>query len=213
MKGKGPDLNVPASTVEAPPKAIPQAPVQAAPEMSDEKTADVKRFSALDKISKDKRQAEEEAEYQALVKKYGEQDLKDLSKQQGKEEEVTCVAPNASLKDPKWQAICKEYKDTTGRDAETTEEGGLSFSFNNKEEAISFFKGQAEQGRDFQVYDKEHDHCIYSDGKNFMHGTMKDVEGYKKNPEDFNLNKDGALSRKDAEPQYQAESGSPRPGS
>ncbi|WP_133138033.1 hypothetical protein [Legionella rowbothamii] len=160
------------------------------------KDAELKKFFALHENNK--KTAKEVEEYNLLLATYGKEILKnpDIIKDQ-KQENVNYHAPK--MQKDTYEQIKKDYEESKpGRTVEE-QDGHVSFSFESKEEAISFFKGQAEKGRAFEVYDSATDHCIHSDGKNFVHGTLKEVQAYKQNPEAFNLGKDGALKAKEAE--------------
>lgn len=71
-------------------------------------------------------------------------------------------------------------------------------TFKNQEEAINFFREQAEKGQAFEMYDEEHDHCVYSDGssKQLVHGTLAEVAAYKENSENYDVGEGGKLISK-----------------
>ena len=139
------------------------------------------------------RNEKEEERYQQLLAEYSKQILKDPSIIKGmkKDDKEVDYVLDKIQKDV-LKKIIKNYEEKTGRTVEE-KEGQTIFTFPRKEDAVAFFKEQAEQGRPFQVYSKEKDHCIYSDGTNFVHGTLADVEAYKKNADNYKVGPDGAL--------------------
>lgn len=162
------------------------------------KEADLKKFFELQ--GNNKKTEQEQEEYNLLLAAYGKEVIKtpDIIKDK-KQEEVNYVVKG--IQNDFLKQIIKDYeKEKPGRKVEE-KDGNTIFTFDSKEDAISFFKGQAEKGRPFEVYNQAIDHCIYSDGTNFVHGTLKEVQAYKKNPESFNLGENGALTAK--EPQEQ----------
>lgn len=92
--------------------------------------------------------------------------------------------------------IIKDYNEKYGADLKPSEdpEKPCVLVFKDKEDAINFFREQAQKGRAFQVYNKETNHCIYSDGSgNIVHGTKEEVEQYKENPGGYKVNEDGTF--------------------
>lgn len=168
-----------------------------------EKKEGLKQFFALQ--ANNRRTEEEEKKYQQLLNQYAKDILKNpnLIKEVTGKEEVK-FALEGVRKEILDQMI-KDYEKTPGRKIEERD-GKPCFTFNNQEEAVAFFEEQAKQGRPFQAYCKETDHCVYSDGTNFVHGTLKEVEAYKKNPEAFDLGEHGALKAKAPQEEEQQES-------
>jgi hypothetical protein len=141
------------------------------------------------------RNEKDEEQYQHLLAEYGKQIIKDPSIIKGmkKDDKEVDYVLDKIQKDV-LQKIIKDYEEKTGKKIEE-KDGRACFTFQSQEDAIAFFKGQAEQGRPFQVYCKEEDHCIYSDGTNFVHGTLADVVAYKKNADDYKVGPNGALEK------------------
>lgn len=162
------------------------------------KEAELKKFFELQ--ANNKKTEQEQEEYNLLLAAYGKDVIKnpDIIKDK-KQEEVNYVVQG--IQNDIFKQIIKDYEEEKpGRKVEE-KDGNTIFTFDSQEDAISFFKEQAEKGRPFEVYNPATDHCIYSDGTNFVHGTLKDVQAYKQNPESFNLGENGALTAK--EPQEQ----------
>ncbi|CEG56074.1 hypothetical protein [Legionella fallonii] len=157
------------------------------------KEEDLKLFIQLQENTK--RTEKEEEEYKLLLAEYGKQIIKDPSIIKGikKDDKEVDYVLDKIQKDV-LQKIIKDYEEKTGRKVEE-KEGRTCFAFGSQDEAVAFFKEQADQGRPFQVYCKEKDHCIYSDGTNFVHGTLADVEAYKKNADDYKIGPNGALEK------------------
>ncbi len=163
------------------------------------KEADLKKFFELQENNK--RSEAQEEEYHRLLAAYGKEIIKNPDMIKGKKQEEVNYAIQGIQQDI-FKQIIKDYEEKTGRKIEERD-GKPCFTFPSQEDAVSFFEDQAKQGRPFQVYCKEKDHCIYSDGTNFVHGTLKEVEAYKKNPEAFELGEHGALKAKEPQEQEQ----------
>ena len=104
------------------------------------KDAELKKFFALHENNK--KTAKEVEEYNLLLATYGKEILKnpDIIKDQ-KQENVNYHAPK--MQKDTYEQIKKDYEESKpGRTVEE-QDGHVSFSFESKEEAISFFKGQA----------------------------------------------------------------------
>ncbi len=168
-----------------------------------ERKEGLKKFFDLQAMNK--RSKEQEQQYQQLLNQYAKDILKNpnLIKEVTGKEEVK-FALEGVRKEILDQMI-KDYEKTPGRKIEERD-GKPCFTFNSQEEAVSFFEEQAKQGRPFQAYCKEKDHCVYSDGTNFVHGTLKEVEAYKKNPGAFELGEHGALKAKAPQEEAQQDS-------
>ncbi|MBP6917759.1 MAG: hypothetical protein KBB94_02440 [Legionellaceae bacterium] len=143
-----------------------------------------------------KRTAEEEEIYKQLLDKYGAQVLKDPSVI-NKIKTSDNVDYGAQIKADALKSISQDYETET-REKVQQIEGRPHFAFSNKEEAITFFAKQAQKGRPFEAYNKSLDHCMYSDGKNFVQGTKAEVEAYKKNPDNYDIGVQGGLTPKTA---------------
>ncbi|MCL9683896.1 hypothetical protein [Legionella maioricensis] len=158
------------------------------------KEASIKLFRELHE-NKKRNEAQEE-EYRRLLELHGHEIISHPELLKKKKEEKTEYAVNPVFaKDIK--AIIADYKEKTGKEPEQTEQG-VVLAFNKQEDAISFFKEQSSKGRAFDMYCAAKDHRVYSDGKGlFVHGTRKEVGEYLKKPEDFELGKDGKLTKKE----------------
>ena len=168
-------------------------------EDKDKVNQEMKLFRQL--FENTKRNADEEKEYNRLYMLYGQKVLEDAKLIQEKQEDVVYVAPEVPKNDLKakndFDALMKAYKDKTGKDPIQTEKGTTLF-FSSRAEAVEFFKEQSSKKLAFDMYNKEDDHRVYSDGKGrFVHGTKQQVIDYLDRPENFNLGKDGELERKD----------------
>lgn len=168
-----------------------------------DKKAGLKQFLALQ--VNNKRTADEQVKYQELLKAYGAQVVKNpkLIKEAQQKEDVDVSYAIAGVQKSILEQIIKDYEETPGRKAEQRN-GGTVFAFANQEEAVAFFKTQADKGRPFEVNCIEKDHCMYSDGMGvFVHGTKVEVQAYKKNPDAFDLGEDGALKKKEPQEEEQ----------
>ncbi|KTC85939.1 MULTISPECIES: hypothetical protein [Legionella] len=162
------------------------------------RAADLEKLGLLHKRTRNK---QEEAEYEELITKYGNDILADPSiiKAQKKEEELANYTLPIRKNNPNWDAIIEDYE-KTGRKVIRKDET-ISFVFANKNDAISFFKDQAKQGRAFQVYNEKKDHCIYSDGNKFVQGPLKQIEDYLANNKAYTIKEDGTLEKNEPDQQ------------
>lgn len=173
---------------------------EVADEFSDEKKENIKKFLELQQMQK--RSADDEIEYQRLLSLVGKEILSNPTLLKGLENtEVNySLVKNDTIKGLQKKdldALLKAYESQTGR-SPIQDGDGTSLSFSSQAEAVAFFQDQAKQGLAFDMYCAAQDHRVYSDGQgNFVQGTHKEVGDYLKNPDNYEINEDGSLEKKE----------------
>lgn len=158
---------------------------------------DLKRLNELNDMQKKQQQLtdQQKEEFNALKQKYAEIIKRDSEEAQSSTPQEY-VTPTPVQITPNLKKLVEEYNKNHKPAIDLNAAGKeIVFVFKNKEEALDFFRSQVKNGP-FQVYNRESDHCIYSDGNTLVHGKLAEVDAYKKNPEAFNIGNDGALQKK-----------------
>lgn len=157
----------------------------------EEREANIKRLREL--LHQERKDAEER-EYQDLLQQL-QHEIVENPKLLENEDESTYTLPEGTKPSKDLDALIKDYESLGKKPTEV--EGRLALSFDNEDDAASFFKEQADKGRSFDFYNKASDHRVYSDGETFVQGKFDDVKDYLANKDDYEVGKDGTLTKRD----------------